>query len=74
MMSWFTGMRAMRSTSASVRASSSARGGASSASPHSAASLPDKQSPVNRRRLARCGPSRAVHSAVVGTPHTRAGG
>jgi hypothetical protein len=72
--SWLTGTRAIRDTNASTRTSSSDGAGASMASPHSAASAPDSESPVKSSRLARCGPSRYAHIDVVGEPHTRAGG
>ena len=71
---WFIGNRATRSTSASKRTSRSAAGAASIASPHSTAVLPESESPVNSTRFARAAPIRLAHSAVVGTPHTRAGG
>ena len=74
MTSWLTGRRATRSTSDSKAASSSAAGAASVASPHSAASVPLSESPVRSRRFARPAPIRCAHSAVVGTPQTRAGG
>src|SRR5206468_3238234 len=69
--SWLTGTRAIRSSRTSVRSTSWSAGGASSARPHSTASRPDSESPVNNRRLARCAPTRCAHSAVVGEPHTR---
>ena len=72
--SWLIGIRATRSSSASKRSSSSAAGGASVASPHSSACAPVSESPVSSSRLARIGPSRAAHIAVVGEPQTRAGG
>src|SRR5215207_4084667 len=72
--SWLTGASAIRCTSASNRSSSSAAGGASTASPHSCAVRPSIRSPVNRSRLARWSPTRNAHSAEVGTPQTRAGG
>ena len=74
MASWFVGTPAMRSASSSTRASSPAGGTASSASPHSAAVVPSIVSPVSSMRFARCAPIRYTHIAVVGQPHTRAGG
>ena len=71
---WFTGSKAIRSTSASVRASSSAAGADSTASPHSAASAPLMQSPVSSSRFARWSPSRCAHMPAAGTPQTRVGG
>ena len=51
MTSWLIGMRAMRSSSASKRASSSAAGAHSIARPHSTASRPAEQSPVKQQPL-----------------------
>jgi hypothetical protein len=72
--SWLVGNRATRSSSSSKRWSRSAAGAASTARPHSTASLPEIESPVSSRRLALAGPTLPAHSAVVGTPQTRAGG
>ena len=72
--SWLIGMRATRPSRSSKRASSSSGGAASVASPHSTACSPVSESPVSSSRLARIAPIRAVQSAVVGEPQTRAGG
>ncbi len=74
MISWFLGTLATRDKRDSKRSSSSSRGAHSLASPHATASRPDRQSPVNSRRLAFSSPILWTHRAVVGTPHTRAGG
>src|SRR4051794_41870222 len=74
MISWLTGIAAMRPTRRSVRSSRSAGSGASTARPQSAACAPLMQSPVKRRRFARWSPSRCAHNPAAGTPHTPIGG
>ena len=67
------GVRAIRARRASKRSSRASGGADSTARPQAAASLPLRQSPVKRRRLAFSTPMRWAHNAEVGTPQTRAG-
>ena len=72
--SWLRGIRAIRVSRTSVRSSRRSAAGASIARPHSTASRPERESPVNSSRFARWAPILCAQSAVVGDPHTRAGG
>ena len=58
MRSWLIGLRAMRADEELCAGVELFRGGASIARPHSSASAPDSESPVNSSRFARCGPRR----------------
>jgi hypothetical protein len=74
MCSWLEGSSATRVARRSAAASTSAAGTASEASPQSTARRPSMASPVSSSRFERSSPTRYIHIAVVGEPHTRAGG